>query len=525
MVMYSANTDMASSIWVGQKPNNFYGVRRRGGPRGFVWVAHDGETSLDYYSSGYDRTGPVTGAIRNEFTYSNPEFFHDDLLASTAWRTRFGDRAHRALYNGGALSPESCAARLDARSAELAQAIIPESARWGDAQRASAPYTKADWQTRVNATRNWFSGRRENFVAQLKADGLYPGVVAPQFSQFGGRFTPGHVLTISAPAGTIYYTLDSTDPRRPDGSLSPAALMYSGGIPLMWTTRVLARARSGSNWSALVETTFFPVQDESLLVITEVHYHPQDEGSIPGDDLEFIELQNTGAAVLDLSLMQFTRGITFTFPAGTRLDPDARAVLGRNPSALAALHPGLSVHGVFTGQLDNSGETLQLVSGTGSSLALFAYDDDAPWSVTPDGAGPSLTLRAAGADPAMPASWRPSYQSGGTPGRPDDFTFADWRARQFTTAELGDPAGEAALWATLPIPTMTALPTSLNMPSAAPLPAIPPACPEFPAGLSARPARLGCAAHSASTKARVASRCGPRFRPTFPELRGSRSRH
>ena len=67
MVMFSANTDMASSSWVGQKPNNFIGVRRRGGGRGFAWIGHDGETSLDYYSNDYDRTGPVSGSIRDEF--------------------------------------------------------------------------------------------------------------------------------------------------------------------------------------------------------------------------------------------------------------------------------------------------------------------------------------------------------------------------------------------------------------------------------------------------------------------------
>jgi hypothetical protein len=163
-------------------------------------------------------------------------------------------------------------------------------------------------------------------------------------------------------------------------------------------------------------------------------------------------LQNTGAAVLDLSLMQFTRGVTFTFPIGVRLDPGAFCVLGHDAAALEAKHPGLTVQGVFTGQLDNSGETLQLVSGSGATVSLFAFNDDASWPALPDGGGPSLTLRAAGSDPALPANWRPSYLNGGTPGRPDNFSLADWRAAHFSSAELGNPAGEAVLWGHLADP-------------------------------------------------------------------------
>jgi hypothetical protein len=76
MVIHSANTDMLSSIWVGNRPNNFFSMRRRNGTRGFITVAHDGETSLDYYSNTYDRTGPVSNnTLRNDFTASNPSSF------------------------------------------------------------------------------------------------------------------------------------------------------------------------------------------------------------------------------------------------------------------------------------------------------------------------------------------------------------------------------------------------------------------------------------------------------------------
>ena len=43
---------------------------------------------------------------------------------------------------------------------------------------------------------------------------LYPSVAAPEFNQFGGILPPGFQLTISG-LGTIYYSLDGTDPPCP----------------------------------------------------------------------------------------------------------------------------------------------------------------------------------------------------------------------------------------------------------------------------------------------------------------------
>lgn len=244
MVIHSANTDMLSSVWVGNRPNNFFSMRRRNGSRGFITVAHDGETSLDYYSNTYDRTGPVNNtALRSDFTASNMEFFHDDLMPSLEYRTLFGDRAHRALFNRGALTPEKCVERVDRIAQEIDRGIIAESARWGDAQRASQPYTRLDWISVKDQTRAWFAGRREALLTQLRADGLYPNVNAPTFSQHGGELPLVHAITMSGGGGPIYYTTDGSDPRRIGGTLNPAALSYTSG-----TSNPVTFIPSGATW-------------------------------------------------------------------------------------------------------------------------------------------------------------------------------------------------------------------------------------------------------------------------------------
>ena len=48
-------------------------------------------------------------------------------------------------------------------------------------------------------------------------------------SQHGGLCPEsGFGLTMSAPAGTIFYTLDGSDPREVGGAVNPTALMYTG---------------------------------------------------------------------------------------------------------------------------------------------------------------------------------------------------------------------------------------------------------------------------------------------------------
>src|SRR6185503_7964859 len=155
---------------------------------------------------------------------------------------------------------------------------------------------------------------------------------------------------------------------------------------------------------------------------TEIMYHAPDiTDPVPlsGDDLDFLEFKNTGSTTQDLSGLSFTSGITFTFPFGTLLAPNAFFVLGRNAAALQAKYPGLVVHGVFaSGRLDNGGEPLQLSYSGGIPLISLTYDDIAPWPVPADGYGFSLVPRETSEsnEPNAPWNWRASTNPGGSPG-------------------------------------------------------------------------------------------------------------
>ncbi len=178
-------------------------------------------------------------------------------------------------------------------------------------------------------------------LGQIKSQGWYPSVDAPEFNQHGGSIASGFSLSISG-SSTIYYTTDGSDPRAVGGGVSGSA--YSSAIPLTQSTRVKARVRSGSTWSALTEAVFV-VNEASPLRVTEIMYHPavQTNSALTNyatSDFEFIEILNTGTETVGLAGTAFSEGIVFDFTEGDvqSLAPGEYAVLVNNRDAFKGLY-------------------------------------------------------------------------------------------------------------------------------------------------------------------------------------------
>jgi hypothetical protein len=82
-------------------------------------------------------------------------------------------------------------------------------------------------------------------LERFRTNDLYPPVEAPSFSQHGGLIVSPFHLAITAPAGTIYYTMDGTDPRWLGGGVSPQASVVGGSA-------VQTLLASGASCRALV---------------------------------------------------------------------------------------------------------------------------------------------------------------------------------------------------------------------------------------------------------------------------------
>ena len=401
--------------------NNFQAARRKTGDdrwRIFVW---DSERS--FLSTG---TNSTTKNFGNRTTR-----LHAKLRDNAEYRLRFADHVHKHFFNNGVLTPTGVANELDKWIATLETPLIAESARWGDAQQAS-PIGLTQWQTEINFQKNtYIPGRTATVLNQLQSQNLYPSIAAPNFNQHGGNVASGFQLTMTAPVGTIYYTLDGSDPREAGGTISATAIAYTPGSPISLTSSALAKARvlSGGTWSALNEASFFVdtvLADNTNLVISELNYHPLSDD----DAVEFIELMNISDDVIDLRGVEFIRGITFEFDQhDTRpvsvLAPGERIVLVGGSADFSAEYPGIPITGEFIGDLSNTGENITLLAADGSTIRDFRYNDKLPWPTSPDGDGFTLVLIAPdeNLDHGLSTSWRPSTAIGGNPTTSDANSF------------------------------------------------------------------------------------------------------
>ena len=437
VIFLTGNIDAPISAFIGNtNPNNMYAVRNRTGLYGgFRFFAHDSEHTLLHESSlgnndelHRDRTGPfaagdpVQQGAATALACSNPQYFFTRLTANAEFRIRLADTIQKEFFNGGVLTTESCRARFQTRSNELYGAIAAESARWGDSKRATPLTRNVEWKTEMTRVYGDYFGQRPGIVlGQFRAKGWFPTVAAPSLNQFGGNVTNGFVLSASAPLGIIYYTLDGSDPRLRGGAVSGSAALYNSPLTLNTSIHFKARALNGVTWGPLTDATFYVIQNFTDLLLTEIMYHPPGTTNLSGDEFEFIELKNVASKNLELSGLQFTNGLTYTFPVGTFVAPGQFVILVSNPSAFTNRYPTVPFVGVYSGKLSNSGETLTLVHADGVAYLLrllrhprtVAFDPRRN-RVFSGAVNPNLNP-----DPANPLNWRASSVIGGSPGADD----------------------------------------------------------------------------------------------------------
>ncbi|MCX7009706.1 MAG: chitobiase/beta-hexosaminidase C-terminal domain-containing protein, partial [Kiritimatiellaeota bacterium] len=154
----------------------------------------------------------------------------------------FADRLYKQCFHDGALSDQKSRERWMALCDQLDDAMICESARWGDAH---APYGPNDEIGVITRNDHWYAARVYVFrqmdrnaerlliacrLARIQSYPAYPITDPPEFSQHGGVVQMPFSLTISAFDGDIYYTTNGTDPRAVGGEVAAGALLYTNAI-------------------------------------------------------------------------------------------------------------------------------------------------------------------------------------------------------------------------------------------------------------------------------------------------------
>ena len=160
------------------------------------------------------------------------------------------------------------------------------------------------------------------------------------------------------------------------------------------------------------------VKADSVVVFNEIMYHP------PIDtDIEWIELHNQLAIDVDLSNWSLANGVKYDFPEGTFIAADGYLLITDQPAALIEIVDGtVEVHGPYSGNLSNSGESLTLYNNSDRMMDSVTYTDKGDWPVAPDGGGVTLAKKSSGLNSNSSQSWMWSQQRLGTPG---DLNFTD----------------------------------------------------------------------------------------------------
>ena len=416
VIFYGGNFDApVSKFSQNFNPNNFYAIDNREKKRdGFKFFAHDSEHSLLT-----DPAGPGIGLYENRvnigsipdmtmnvsyFGKFHPQWLHFKLSENKEYRIRFADRVYRHFFNDGSFIPDSCISRFKETANQLDLAIIAESARWGDSKSGIARTKDDYWIPAVNRVIfDYMPFRSDIVLQQLLAENLYISLKPPVFKNKGAEITSSKItisenynLTLANPNtnGSIFYTTNGIDPRAVGGTISGSAIGAgnSAGIIVTPGTVVKARVRFTDTWSALHEIAFENSGLFSDLMVTELHYHPANQGNVDHKELEFIELKNIGTKTLDLSGLALTDGIQFTFPAETTLSPNSFMIVASNATEFEKLY-GFAPQFVYTGSLSNGGEKIVLQTSSNQIIFSFTYDDELPWPVEADGNGYSLVSK------------------------------------------------------------------------------------------------------------------------------------
>ncbi|PIB37176.1 hypothetical protein BFP72_18065 [Reichenbachiella sp. 5M10] len=139
------------------------------------------------------------------------------------------------------------------------------------------------------------------------------------------------------------------------------------------------------------------------LVITKIHYNPEDQDPVESKELEFIEILNNGSTTVDLTGVYFGgTGLVYQFAEST-LAAGATTTLASNASIYEQKY-GLAADDQYYRSLSNGGQRIQLLDAYGNTIDEVTYSDEGDWPDA-DGSGYYLELSDPNSDNNVASNW------------------------------------------------------------------------------------------------------------------------
>jgi len=150
--------------------------------------------------------------------------------------------------------------------------------------------------------------------------------------------------------------------------------------------------------------------------ISEVNYHPAGAPAA-----EFVEITNSGDGPVDLAGWAFTEGVRFTFSSSRVLAPGDVVLIARSRASVELAYGVASsrIAGEYFGALDDDGDRITLVDGTGANVETLDFKDHFPFGESADGDGDSLHRACFDLPASAPFNWKASSPSPGATDLPE----------------------------------------------------------------------------------------------------------
>jgi spore coat protein CotH len=141
------------------------------------------------------------------------------------------------------------------------------------------------------------------------------------------------------------------------------------------------------------------------LVISKIHYHPEEAQGFAESDLEFIQITNNSNETIDLTGFYLRDpGISYQFPPSAFTIPGQKIFIAANAEVFEQFY-GFAPFGEYFRNLSNKSHKLRLSDAWGNTIDEVIYEDDEPWPPEADGDGPYLKLISLDLDNSLPESW------------------------------------------------------------------------------------------------------------------------
>ena len=212
--VYGATWDWPHNNWVAAKERTAAGRYRL-----YVW---DAEGAMNNKGNR-----PISQEMIRAFMATGNGEMRELWRGLNRWdefKLIFADRINKHLFNGGVLDDRDydnsiIKSEFDQLTTEFADLLRVMNNQTVQSSKLTA------WTREATGRRRYLFGpTREDF----RNNGLWPTIVPPSFSKFGGTVPDGFPLFITTAEGDFYYTTDGSDPRLAGGTPNPDAISQPG---------------------------------------------------------------------------------------------------------------------------------------------------------------------------------------------------------------------------------------------------------------------------------------------------------